>query len=117
MTSSRSAVAATVQVTQPRSPCRKIAVRHGRPGLDRAVTRAGHTGWLLRVLRAGPVAAGDAMTLTDRTPESVTVAEAGRVLHLDRDDRAGAAAVLASPGLADAVAVVLRQRLARSAFT
>lgn len=76
-----------VQVTQPRSPCSKIAARYGRPDLAVQVQEAGATGWLLRVLTEGSVAAGDRVVLVDREPHGVTVAEAGRVLHLDRENR------------------------------
>lgn len=104
---------ALVQVTQPRAPCRKIAVRHGRPGLDRALLRAGHVGWLLRVLEPGTVAAGDTLTLVDRDERAVSVAEASRVLDLDRRDQAAVPAVLASTGLAEAAVATLCARLAR----
>jgi MOSC domain-containing protein YiiM len=46
---------ARLQVSQPRSPCYKLATVTGRPDLLRRLVRTGRTGWYLRVLQAGPV--------------------------------------------------------------
>ncbi|MHA3702026.1 MOSC domain-containing protein [Jatrophihabitans sp. YIM 134969] len=100
-----------VQVSQPRSPCRKIAVRYGRPKLDLALARAGRVGWLLRVLEPGDLAAGADVLLVERDDAAVTVAEASRVLDVDRHDLGAVPAVLASAGLAPAAVEALRRRL------
>jgi MOSC domain-containing protein YiiM len=102
---------AVVQVTQPRAPCYKIAARYGVKEMAVLVQRAGFTGYLLRVLTEGAVGAGDELRLLTRAGTGVTVAEANRVLNVDKGDLAGARRVLAVPGLPDSVTAPLQRRL------
>jgi MOSC domain-containing protein YiiM len=85
---------ALAQVSTPRTPCYKLAARNGEPRLAAWVQRAGCTGFYLRVLEEGEVAAGDRVELVERRHPALTVAEANRVRHIDRDDRAAARALL-----------------------
>ncbi|MBA2261106.1 MAG: MOSC domain-containing protein [Solirubrobacterales bacterium] len=85
---------ALVQVSTPRTPCYKLAARNGEPRLAAWVQRAGCTGFYLRVLEEGEVAAGDRVEVVERRHPALTVAEANRVRHIDRDDRAAARALL-----------------------
>ncbi len=103
---------ATVQVTQPRRPCRTLADRWGRAHLPREVQASGRSGFYVRVLVAGTVAAGDRLTLLDRPPGAVSAAETSRVMNLDRDDEAGIHALLAAPELPAAWRDTLTRRLA-----
>ena len=88
-----------VQVTQPRAPCYKIAARYGDRDLSITVQNEGLIGYLLRVLVEGEVRAGDSMRLVDRGSHGVTVAEAGQVANVDRNDLEAAARVLAVESL------------------
>ena len=90
---------ATLQVTQPRRPCRTLADRHGRKRLPQEVQASGRSGFYVRVLVEGHVATGDRFTLLDRPARAVTAAEANRVMNLDRSDKAGIRALLAAPEL------------------
>lgn len=90
---------ALTRVTQPRRPCRTLGDRWSRPSLPREVQDTGRTGFYLRVLRPGPIAAGDDLVLVDRLPDAVSAAEANRVMNLDRDDPDGIRRLLASPEL------------------
>lgn len=101
-----------VQVTQPRTPCSTIAARYGMADLAAHVQRTGFTGYLLRVLHEGWVAAGDAVHLVERSPHGITVADAGRVLNVDRNDHAGARRLLEIEALAASVRRTLEDRLA-----
>jgi len=102
---------AVVQVTQPRSPCYKIAARYGRKDLPVLVQDTGFTGYLLRVLREGDIGAGDAVTLLDRQDHGVSVAAAGRVLNVDRNDVEGARRVLAVDALGSSARRKLQARV------
>lgn len=102
---------ALVQVTQQRRPCRTLSDRWRRPGLPREVERTGRTGWYVRVLTEGAIAAGDELTLRQRLPGSVTAAEANRVMNLDRADEAGIRTLLAAPELPDVWREKLERRL------
>ena len=56
----------TVQISQPRGPCWKVARRWRRPDLTRRVRETGRTGWYLRVLSPGLVMPGDRIDLIER---------------------------------------------------
>ena len=80
---------AVVQVSQPRQPCFKLAARHGVKELALWVQETGLTGFYFRVLEKGEVAAGDEIALLQRPAPEVSIAEANRVMHLDKHDVAG----------------------------
>lgn len=101
-----------VQVTQPRAPCYKIAARYGDGGLSITVQNEGLIGYLLRVLVEGDVSAGDAMRLVHRDSHGVTVAEAGRVANVDRNDLDGAERVLEIEALGSSTRRKLAARMA-----
>jgi MOSC domain-containing protein YiiM len=50
---------AVVEVTQPRVPCYKLAVRFGRPDMPRQFHASGRCGFYLAVLKEGHVGADD----------------------------------------------------------
>jgi MOSC domain-containing protein YiiM len=104
---------ALVQVSTPRTPCYKLAARNGEPRLAAWVLRAGCTGFYLRVLEEGEVAAGDPVGLVERRHPTLTVAEANRVRHHDRDDHAAARALLV-PELGADWREAFERRLARA---
>lgn len=69
---------AIVQVSQPRGPCWKLARRWKRLDFVRLVAKTGRTGWYLRVLRPGIVAAGQTFELLERSRPDLTIAQANR---------------------------------------
>jgi|SRR5579859_794425 len=101
---------ALVQVSQPRQPCWKISARWRRPDLTARVEASGRTGWYLRVLREGNLAAGDAVTLLERPHPAWSAARATRIMRR-RDDLDGAAALAALPELAISWHAALTRRL------
>ena len=104
-----------VQVTQPRAPCYKIAARYGRKDISIVVQETGFTGYLLRVLSEGEVAAGDEMQLVERdTSHAITVAAAGRIVNVDRNDNEGARRLLDVDALSASIKRTLEARIARS---
>lgn len=64
---------AIVQVSQPRQPCFKLALKHEQPRMIQWVNDKGWTGFYVRVLTPGRVAPGDAITLRDRPHPDLTV--------------------------------------------
>lgn len=103
---------ALVQVSQPRSPCYKIAARHGIKQLTAWVQQTGRTGFYFRVLEPGEVETGSALELVERPGHTVTVAEVNRVAFHDKDDLDGVRAVLAAGELTDSWRVWFAERLA-----
>jgi len=75
----------TVQVSQPRQPCWKPAALHGMPQLTAQILKSGRTGWYLRVLEGGALAAPEAFVLLERPHPEWTVARATRVMHFEKD--------------------------------
>lgn len=101
----------TLQVAQPRHPCRKISTIYGMATLMSQVQRTGFTGYLMRVLDEGRVTPGDRIELIERQDHGVTVAEATRVLYVDRQDDEAARRLMSAAGLASSALRSLEERL------
>ena len=69
---------AVVEVTQPRVPCYKLAVRFERPDMPRRFHASGRCGFYLAVLEEGEVGAGDAWELLSRNEEAMSVLDSYR---------------------------------------
>jgi MOSC domain-containing protein YiiM len=74
---------AVLQVTQPRMPCFKLAIRFGRADMVKRFWRSGRSGIYFSVIEEGELAAGDAIESVARVPESISVAD---VIKLYRGD-------------------------------
>ena len=103
---------ALLQVCQPRQPCFKLALALGEPRLGKHMVGTGHCGWYYRVLREGPIAAGDTVMLADRPnpafafPRLVTIVNRGGATLPELQDLA------AMPGLASNIGRRVREALA-----
>ncbi len=75
------------QVSQPRQPCWKIARRWKTKTMTKQVAQTGRTGWYLRVLQGGTLAAGQAVEVTHRPYPEWPVARANDVLFGREVDR------------------------------
>ncbi|MBT0770824.1 MOSC domain-containing protein [Kineosporia sp. J2-2] len=64
-----------VEVTSARTPCRTFAERMGEKGWVRRYTRVNRPGAYLKVLRPGPVRAGDQVRVAFRPGHGVTVGD------------------------------------------
>lgn len=90
---------ARLQVSEPRTPCHKLAMKFEDDDLPRRFAATGHVGFYFRVLQAGEIGAGDDIRPVSRDPAGLTIAE---VLTLWADkgaDRARLARALAVPAL------------------
>ena len=72
-----------LQVTLPRTPCVTFADQMRRPGWIAEFTAHARVGAYLRVLRPGPVRAGDPVTVRDRPDSPLTVSLAFRAVTLE----------------------------------
>ena len=72
---------ALLQVSQPRAPCFKLGIRMGDARFPARFTAANRTGFYLRVLEEGRVAAGDAIMLAERSGNPVSVSDVFRLRH------------------------------------
>lgn len=103
---------ARVQVSQPRVPCWKLAMKWGVDELPALVIETGATGFYLRVLEPGRVRPGP-LVLVSRDPAGITVAEANRIMHKDKQDTDGIRRLLGVEALADSWRDSLTRRLAK----
>ena len=71
----------TLQVSQPREPCYKIAARHNIAQLPVWIKQTGYTGYYFRVLKEGILQAGDSVILKERGAGGITVAEANAIMY------------------------------------
>ncbi|WP_455661692.1 MOSC domain-containing protein [Pradoshia sp.] len=71
----------TLQVSQPREPCYKIAARHKLVQLPVWIKQTGYTGYYFRVLKEGILQAGDSAILKERGAGGITVAEANAIMY------------------------------------
>ncbi|EFM12124.1 MOSC domain containing protein [Paenibacillus curdlanolyticus YK9] len=102
---------ALMQVSQPRQPCFKLAALYDVPELADWVAKTGFTGFYLRVLEAGAFSAGDEAIIVERHSAAITIAEANRVMHIDKSDAAGMRRLLAVAELSDSWQNTLNKRL------
>ncbi|MDG2208259.1 MAG: MOSC domain-containing protein [Pirellulales bacterium] len=102
---------AVVQVSQPRTPCYKLAARLERPDLPARFLKSLKSGFYLRVLTEGQVQAGDCFVLRDRDSAPVTVQELVRIYHFQRDDEVAIRGVLKNGAIAQEWRCELQRRL------
>jgi MOSC domain-containing protein YiiM len=93
---------AVVEVSQPRQPCATLAAMRGRKGFVKEVRDSGRTGFYLRVVEEGEVAAGDAVTRIAADPAAISIAAANRIHRNRRHDPARVRRLLAVPALSAA---------------
>ncbi len=102
--------AATVQVTQPRQPCFKLAGKHAEPRLIRWINEIGYCGFYVRTLAPGAIGPGDAIELLARPAPDMPVARALRIMLDKAAPREEVEALLAVEALSQAWRTDLQTR-------
>ena len=105
---------ALVEVSQPRIPCYKLAIKMGIDGFQNRFLQSGKVGFYFRVLEEGEVGAGDAIELVRRDPRRLTVAEVSNLLFFDKDDLDAARQALQIPALSHGWKGSFQERLAKA---
>ena len=111
---------AMFEVTQPRVPCYKLAIKMESDGFYNRLLQSGRPGFYFRVLEEGEVGPGDAIHRLSVHPVSMTVRQMSNLLYFEKDDLDGARRALrieaVSPGWRQSFETRLRKAtLARSA--
>lgn len=101
---------AILQVSQGRSPCRKLNLRFDQPDMVEQVTASGRMGWYYRVLVEETVQADDALTLLERPHPDWPLDRLWRVLFTDPPDRPTLDHLAAMPVLSESWRQRARQR-------
>ena len=100
-----------VQVTQPRTPCFKLGIRMAEENFPARFTAANRTGFYLRVLEEGMIAAGDAIERVEHAAGSMTVREVFHLRHVG-GTRAEYERATRLPGLSSSWRAAFEKRLA-----
>lgn len=76
----------SLQITQPREPCWKLARRWKTKDLSARVERTGKTGWYFRVLLEGVLKAPLGLILESRPYPQWTISKANEIMHGRKTD-------------------------------
>jgi MOSC domain-containing protein YiiM len=87
---------AVLEVSEPRSPCWKLAVRMDSNLFPKRFTAAGRPGAYLRIIVEGDVGAGDEIRVISKPSHAVTIGEVFRIFTRDHSE---AAKFLSAPQL------------------
>ncbi len=79
---------AVLQVSQPRTPCSKLAGKNGHRLLTKWVGQTGYTGFYMRVLSEGLMSADDAFELVEGHPDRIFVADVNDIIFGRSEDAA-----------------------------
>ncbi len=80
---------AVVMVSQPRTPCYKLAHKMGLREFPKQFLASGRIGFYLRVVREGVIKAGDAVERVKSDPEAFTVRAVSHLRYFDRGNVEG----------------------------
>ncbi len=100
-----------LEVTQPRVPCFKLAIKMNLPAFPKQFMASGRYGFYQRVLAEGEVRVGDAIERVKTDPRGVTIREMMRVMYMDREDFAVIEQAVGIPALTPSWRDELKERL------
>jgi len=66
----------TLQVSQPRKPCWKIARNHNNKDFTKEIFESGLTGWYYHLLKTGTIKANDTIKVISNEEEKISILEA-----------------------------------------
>jgi MOSC domain-containing protein YiiM len=102
---------AVVEVTQPRMPCYKLALRFGRDDMIRRFLASGRTGFYFAVRAEGGVGAGDAIEALEPGAQRLTVADVVALYRDGKNDAEGLRRAVATTALTASWRDYFRARL------
>lgn len=105
---------ALFQVTQPRVPCYKLAIKVDIEGFQNRILESGRPGFYLRVLEEGEVGGGDVIERVSRDPVGMTVRRMSSLLYFEKDDLEGARTALRIAAMSPGWRQSFEQRLAKA---
>jgi MOSC domain-containing protein YiiM len=104
---------ATVQISQPRMPCAKLAGKNAAKMLPKLMANTGYTGFYMRVLSQGLVAAGDGFDLVRPHPERISIADVNSIIYEKSFDVALIKRLAELPEFSEVGRTLFAQRLER----
>ena len=76
----------SVEVTQPRMPCSKLALRFGLPDMVKRFWQSGRSGIYLAIVEEGELGSGDAVEQIYADPNHVSIADVVSLFKRESDD-------------------------------
>ncbi|MEC4680439.1 MAG: MOSC domain-containing protein, partial [Nitrospirota bacterium] len=80
---------ALFEVTQPRVPCYKLAIKMEVEGFYNQILESGRLGFYFRVLEEGEVGPGDMIERVKTDPIGMTILEVNKFMYFDKDNLDG----------------------------
>ena len=102
------------QVTQPRVPCYKLAIKMGVEGFYSQILASGRLGFYFRVLEEGDVGAGDVIERIQVDPIGMTILEVNKLMYYEKDNLDGARKSLRVEALSPGWQTTFEGRLAKA---
>jgi MOSC domain-containing protein YiiM len=102
-----------IQITEPRTPCYKLAAKYDVPDLAAKMSDTGYTGFMFRVLKEGNVSPDDELTLIEQHPKQVTISFINHVKFVDRFNKEKLEKVLAVDEISEALRSTLMKQYER----
>jgi MOSC domain-containing protein YiiM len=90
---------ALLKVTEPRVPCYKLGIRFNDPQMTKRFLQSRRSGWYFAIERPGVIAAGDTISLVQRSEGSISVAEMFHIYGFAPDDTTLLERMVATPDL------------------
>lgn len=105
---------AVFEVSQPRVPCYKLALKMNHDGFYNLLLQHGRPGFYFRVLEEGAVGPGDAIHRLSTHPVAITVQQMSNLLYFEKDDFDGARRALRIDALSPGWRQSFETRLAKN---
>ena len=105
---------ALVEVSQPRIPCYKLAIKMASDGFQNRFLESGRVGFYFRVLEEGEVGAGDVIERIGRDPQRLTVTAVSNLLFFDKENLDATRQALQIPALSHGWKGSFQERLAKT---
>jgi ferredoxin-NADP reductase/MOSC domain-containing protein YiiM/predicted pyridoxine 5'-phosphate oxidase superfamily flavin-nucleotide-binding protein len=105
---------ALIEVTQPRIPCYKLAIKMGIEGFQNRFMQSGRVGFYCRVLEEGEVGAGDPIERVSRDPQGLSVRKINDLLFFDQQDLDATRKALSIPALSHGWKGSFQERLTKA---
>ena len=105
---------ALLEVSQPRIPCYKLALKMGIEGFQNRFLKSGRVGFYFRVLEEGEVGPGDDVVPVKRDSRAITVREVSDLLYFDKENLEATRQALQIPALSHGWKGSFEERLAKA---
>jgi MOSC domain-containing protein YiiM len=96
-------------------PCTKLAGKHASKMLPKLIADTGYTGFYMRVLSEGRVAAGDSFDLARAQPERIMIADVNSIIYEKSYDIALVGRLAELPEFSEVGRTLCARRLERQA--